>query len=55
MKKITYCIAGAVFVLAATLLGRLDGGGLDLALLVVLVLMLLVASADLPAKARVRS
>jgi len=53
MKKITYAICGATLVIVATVLRTIAGGGLDLALLVALGLVLLIASADIPQNRRV--
>jgi hypothetical protein len=55
VKKSVYCAGGVLLILVATVLGRIDGGGADVALLVGLGLALLIASADIPTKARVRS
>jgi hypothetical protein len=51
MKKALYAALGAALIVVATLLNRIDGGGADLLLLLVLGLALLLASADAPIRA----
>lgn len=53
MKKIAYCAAGTLLVALSAIVGRLDGYGPDTALLVVLGLFLLIASADVQPRKRV--
>lgn len=52
MKKTVYAVLGAVLIVVATLVNRVDGGGVDLMLMIAIGVTLLLASADLPTKSR---
>lgn len=52
VKKSIYAILGGLMILAAALIRSLADGGSELVLLLVLGLMLLIASADLPESKR---
>lgn len=52
VKKITYATLGAVMILAATLARTFAEAGAELAILLIVGLVLLIASADLPSNTR---
>ena len=50
MKKSIYCMCGTAMIVIATLTRSLSDGGLELLALMIVGLILLVASADLPTR-----
>ena len=53
MKKSVYALCGAVMIVIATLTRSLSDGGLELLALMIVGLILLIASADLPQNRKV--
>jgi hypothetical protein len=50
VKKVSYVAAGTLLVVVATLVQRFDGGGADVAGMIVLGVVLLIASVDVPTR-----
>ncbi len=53
MKKTAYAVSGAAMIVIATLTRSLSDGGLELLALMIVGLLLLIASADLPQQRKV--